>query len=238
MKDQTIRPLEVGDDFEQPILPPNGASTTAEVNAAVKPLFSGVSAKAANRAKKGDTSSSRTGRAKQISFALGKPKKTVYTKVHPSPAYSMTNVPVFQNEATGTWHFVTPELYESETLPDRFQRTVKLMDIFAAGNADGSFYLWYVPVTGHQSRQGALKAVEAARQRYILVEWFRAASTYTIEPATEPIDEPRWDSLPPLEKMILDAFTSVVSVADDKVVRDFMSGGAAYRKDIEQEDGE
>jgi hypothetical protein len=36
--------------------------------------------------------------------------------------------------------------------------------------------------------------------------------------------------------MMLDAFDSVVSVADDKVVRDYMSGGVANRKDVEDEE--
>jgi hypothetical protein len=36
--------------------------------------------------------------------------------------------------------------------------------------------------------------------------------------------------------MMNDAFDYLVSVADDKVVRDFMSGGVANRKDEEDEE--
>jgi hypothetical protein len=229
-----VSPVEVGNDFEESVLPPNGAATKAEAAAAKpKSLFTGVSARTA-AAKKGTTSTSRTGKAEQATFSFAKPKKSVYCKVHPSPTYTMTNVPVYENDVTGTFHYIAPDLFESGELPERFTRAVKLIDIFVAGAADGSFFLWYVPVTSHVSRKGALKAVEAARSRYVLVEWFRQASTYTIEPATEAIPEPKWESPPSLESMMNDAFDSIVSVADDKVVRDFMSGGVANRKDEEE----
>ncbi len=228
---------EVGSDFEESVLPPNGAASNADLKAAApKPLFGGVSARTAAAAKKGNTSTSRTGKAKQATFSFGKPKKSVFVKVHPSPAYTMTNVPVYQNDIADTFHFIQPDLYESGELPERFVRAVKLIDLFVAGAADGSFFIWFVPVTSHVSRKGALKAVEAARGRYVLVEWFRQASTYTIEPATEAIPEPKWETLPSLESMMLDAFDSVVSVADDKVVRDYMSGGVANRRDEEDEE--
>jgi len=225
-----------GDDFEESPLPPNGASSKVEGGDAPKPLFGGVSARTARAAKKGTVSSSRTGKSKQASFSLSKPPKVTYVKVHPSPDYTMLNLPVYQNTITNTWHFITPELFESGQLPDRFQRAVRLVDIYTTGGADGSFFLWPVKVSSHSSRKGALKAVEVARSRYIIVEWFPQAATYSIEPATEAIPEPEWSSLPSLEAMMLDAFDSVVSVADDKVVSDYMSGGVANRKDEEDED--
>jgi hypothetical protein len=234
---QTATTVEVGNDFEKSALPANGASSKAEAAMAQpKSMFTGVSARTAAAAKKGTTSNSRTGKAKQATFSFAKPKKTVYVKVHPSPPYSMTNVPVYINGVTDTYHYITPELFESGELPERFLRAIKLIDIFTAGAADGSFFLWYVPVSGHVSRKGALKAVDAARNRYVLVEWFKQASTYTIEPATDAIPEPKWETLPSLESMMNDAFDSLVSVADDKVVRDFMSGGVANRKDEEDEE--
>ena len=124
-------------DFDQATLPEEPGTVEAEETAQPEPMFSGVSAKAAARAKKGTTSSSRTGRAKQATFSFGKPKKTVYVKVHPSPAYTMPNVPVYENELTGTFHFVKPALYESDELPERFLRACKTIDIFTTGAADG-----------------------------------------------------------------------------------------------------
>jgi hypothetical protein len=115
-------------------------------------------------------------------------------------------------------------------------RAIKLIDIYAAGGADGTFFLWYINVTSHSSRKGALKAVEIARSRYVIVEWLKSAATYTIEPATEAIPPPKWETLPSLEAMMLDAFESVVSVADDKVVRDYMSGGVANNKDNQEDE--
>jgi hypothetical protein len=41
--------------------------------------------------------------------------------------------------------------------------------------------------------------------------------------------------LPPFEQLLLGAFDSTVSVADDKVVTDFMSGGVANREDEDEE---
>ena len=236
MNHELIGLAGVQDDFEQPTHPPNGAAAKAEVKAAhPKPLFSGVSAKSAAKAKKGNLSSSRTGQAKQATFNFGKPRKGVFTKVHPSPDYSMTNVPMYQNEITGTFHFITPDLFESGELPDRFLRAVKTVDIFTAGAADGSFFLWWVPVSSSQWRKGALKAVEAAKQRYCIVEAFEQAQTYSIEMAAEPIPDPAWGKLPAFEQMLLDAFDSTISVPDDKVVRDYMSGGVANRQDEDEE---
>lgn len=229
----------VGNEFEQaPIpLPPNGKATADDAaGAPAKPLFGGVSARTAAAAKKGTTSSSRTGKAKQVSFSFGKPKKTVFVKVHPSPAYAMHNVPVYQNEVTGTFHFIEPSLYESGELPDRFVRSCKIIDLFATAAADGTFFLWWVPVSSSQWRKGALKAVEAAKQRWVIVEALKSAQTYSIEPATDPIPEPKWTTLPTLEQMMLDAFDSIVTVPDDKVVTDMMSGGVANHKDAEEEE--
>lgn len=232
----TVTTLRAGDDFEESPLPPNGAASSSDMKAAApKPLFGGVSAKTAARAQKGELSTSRTGNRKQAAYSFSKPKKGLFIKVNPDPAYTLTNVPVFLNDATDSWHYITPELYESGELPDRFVRACKLMDIFVVGGADGSFFLWPVPVTSHSSRKGALAAAEVARNRYVIVEWFKPAATYNIEPATEPIPEPDWASLPSLEVMMLAAFHSVVSVATDKVVVDYMSGGVANRKDKEDE---
>lgn len=159
------------DDFGASALPPNGAASSGDLKSTgPKPLFGGVSARTAAAAKKGDMSSSRTGRAKQASYSFSRPKKNLFIKVHPSPAYTMTNVPVYQNPVTESYHYISPDLYESGTLPDRFLRASKLIDIFVFGGADGSFSLWAVKVGSHSARKGALKAVDVARNRYVIVE--------------------------------------------------------------------
>src|SRR6059036_2365821 len=63
-----------------------------------KTLFSPVSRKTAEAAKKGTTSTSRTGKAKQITYEFNKPPRGIYVKVHPSPSYHTFNLPVFVNE--------------------------------------------------------------------------------------------------------------------------------------------
>jgi hypothetical protein len=225
--------------FESPaVINGNGKATNEAVanttkNQSSKTMFAPASRKAAEAAKKGTTSSSRTGKAKQVSYEFGKPPKGIYVKVHPSSGYHTFNLPVFVNENEGTFHYIDPELFESGDLPQRFQNVCKLMDIHTAGCADGTFFLWYVFVSSSKWRKAAVKAIDAARQDYVIVSSIKARQTYAIEPADQVIPEPKWASLPAFEQMLMDAFDSNVNVADDKVVLDYMSGGVAAREDEE-----
>jgi hypothetical protein len=231
---------------EQVFAPPpvNGRSTTKAVKAAAEAKatkFAPVSLKAANAAKKGTTSSSRTGKGKQASFEFNTPSgaaRDMYFKSHPSPAYHTFNLPVYYDEGHETFHYIDPVLFECGDLPDRFQRSIKLMDIHTIGVADGSFFLWKIYVTDSKWRKSALKVLESAKSDFVVVQTFKARQTYFIDPATDPIPEPRWEKLPAFESMLLDAFDSSVNVADDKVVTDFMSGGVAIAEDRESEGDE
>ena len=195
-------------------------------------MFSPLSSKAAHAAKKGSTSNSRTGRAKQVTYEFAKPPKGIYVTVHPA-AYHAHNLPVFVNENEGTFHYISPELFESGDLPTRFQSACKVMDIHTAALADGTFILWYVFVSASKWRKAAVKAVDAARHGWVIVTSIKARQTYAIEPADEPIPAPKWESLPAFEQMLQDAFDSSVNVADSKVVHDYMSGGVAGSEDAE-----
>jgi len=227
--------------FDPPAaIPANGKATTEAVanatkNNPSKTMFAPASHKAAEAAKKGTTSTSRTGKAKQVSYEFGKPPKGIYVKVHPSPAYHTFNLPVFVNENEGTFHYIDPKLFEAGELPERFRCTCKLMDIHTAGCADGTFFLWYVFVSSSKWRKAAIKSVQEAERKYVIVSSIKARQTYSVEIADQPIPEPKWASLPSFEDMLMDAFDSNISVADDKVVTDYMSGGVAAREDEDVE---
>ena len=223
--------------FEPPaVIPTNGKPTheavaNATKNNPSKTMFAPASRKAAEAAKKGTTSTSRTGKAKQVSYEFGKPPKGIYVKVHPSPAYHTFNLPVFVDENEGTFHYISPELFESDELPERFRSVCKLMDIHTAGCADGTFFLWYVFVSSSKWRKAADKAVDEARREYVIVSSIKARQTYSVEIADQPIPEPKWQSLPYFEQMLMDAFDSNINVAADKIVLDYMSGGVAACED-------
>jgi len=223
--------------FESPaIIPANGKGTNGAVanttkNSAPKSMFAPASRKAAEAAKKGTTSSSRTGKAKQVSYEFGKPPKGIYVKVHPSAGYHTFNLPVFENKDESTFHYINPELFESGNLPQRFQNACKLMDIHAAGCADGTFILWYVFVSSSKWRKAAIKAVQEAQRGYVIVSSIKARQTYNVEIADQPIPEPNWASLPSFEQLLMDAFDSNINVADDKVVTDYMRGGVVADED-------
>jgi hypothetical protein len=227
--------------FESPaVISANGKATheavaNATKNTPSKTMFAPASHRAAEAAKKGTTSTSRTGKAKQVSYEFGKPPKGIYVKVHPSPAYHTFNLPVFVNENAGTFHYINPELFESGELPERFRNVCKLMDIRTAGCADGTFFLWYVFVSSSKWRKAANKAVDEAKRGYVIVSCVKARQTYNVEMADQPIAEPKWQSLPSFEQMLMDAFDSNINVADDKAVLDYMSGGVAAREDEDVE---
>ena len=191
--------------------------------------FGSASTKTVDAAKKGATSSSRTGEALQASMAFGKPPKGLYVKLHPSPEYHAFNLPVFENPSSRSIHFIEPALYESGTLPPRFQNSCKLMDVSLAAVADGTFFLWIAFVNATPWRKAALKTIEAARRGWVIISSIVARSTYAIERATTPIDEPSWANLPPFDDLLQDAFDSIIHVSDDKVVLDFLTGGVADR---------
>jgi hypothetical protein len=196
-------------------------------------MFSPLSSRAAQAAKKGSTSNSRTGRAKQVTYEFAKPPKGIYVTVHPSPAYHVYSLPVFVNENEGTFHYISPELFESGSLPPRFQSACKVMDVHTAALADGTYILWYIFVSASKWRKAAVKAVDAARRAWVIVTSIKARQTYAIETANELIPAPKWESLPDFQQMLLDAFDSSVTVADNKVVNDYMSGGVAAAEDVE-----
>lgn len=229
----TPAPQGGGDDvaFELPAADStNGKATNEAVanapkNTASKTVFAPASRKAAEAAKKGTTSNSRSGKAKQVSYEFQKPPKGIYVKVHPSPGYHVYNLPVFFDENEGVFHYINPELFDGGTLPERFRNSCKLMDIHAAGCADGTFFLWYVFVSASKWRKAANKAIEEARRQYVIVSSLKRRQTYKVEIADEPIPEPRWSSLPPFDQLLMDAFDSRISVADDKIITDYMRGG-------------
>jgi hypothetical protein len=218
----------------------NGSATHEPVASAKKPsasksMFRPVSYVAAEAAKKGNTSNSRTGKAKQVSYEFSKPPKGIYVKVHPAPDYHVHNLPVFEDENEKKFYYIDPALYESGGLPQRFQAACKIMDVHTAGLADGTFILWFVFVSSSKWRKGAVKAVEAAKREYVIVRCIMARQSYSIEPADQAIPEPQWATLPPFDQMLMDAFDSTISVADDKIVTDYMSGGVASRHDGDED---
>lgn len=225
----------VADDaaFEAPT-PVNGKTSTTTA-AAASTMFAPVSAKIAEAAKKGETSGSRTGKGKQVTYEFSKPPKNVYVKVHPNPDYHRYGLATYRNEVTGSMHFVTPDLFTSDELPERFKAACKIINCFTSAAADGTFFLWWVAVSSTVWYKAAMKTVEMARNGYGIVSTIRARNTYSFEAATEVIPEPKWSSIPPFEQLLQQAFDSIVSVADDKVVRDFMSGGISNRPDEDAE---
>jgi hypothetical protein len=226
---------ETGNDFEQVPLPSNGkAVKVGKTPDAASTLFKGVGRKTAEAAKKGETSTSRTGKGKQVSYEFAKPPKNLYVKVSPSPDYSVYNIPVFRDENNDTFHYIDVDLFETGELPERFKNACKIMNIFTTGVADGTFILWYVFVSASKWYKAAMKTVELAKHHYGIVSSIKARQTYSFETATEPIPEPKWHSLPPFEQLLVGAFDSVVSVAGDKVVTNFMSGGIAARDEEEE----
>jgi hypothetical protein len=217
-------------EFEVPTQP-NGHATRAE--AAQATAFKGVSRKTAEAAKKGEVSNSKTGKGKQVSYEFSKPPRNIYVKVHPSPAYSTYNLPVYHDENRDTFHYIAPELYESGTLPERFMAACKIMNVFTTGSADGTYFLWFVYVSSSKWYKAAMRTVELARSSFGIVSSIKARQTYSFETATTAIPEPRWSTLPAFEQLLLGAFDSAVSVADDRVVNDFMSGGVAHKDNDE-----
>src|SRR5580700_2886041 len=129
-------------DFDAPEpqapVPPNGKSNTPEPQQAPSPetpskkktVFAPVSKAAANAAKKGTTSNSRTGEGTQASYAFGtfsQEAKDKYFTLHPSPSYHARNLPVFYFTDRETFHYVDPVLFESGDFPERFQKACKVM---------------------------------------------------------------------------------------------------------------
>lgn len=221
---------ETGAEFETP-LPPNGKATA---NTVTFTAFRGVGKKTAEAAKKGDTSNSRTGKGRQVTDEFSKPPKNMFVKVHPNPTYSTYNIPTYRNELTDSFHYIDPDLFESNELPERFKNACRIMNIYTAAVADGSFILWYIFVSASKWYKAAEKTVDMARRNWGIVSSIKQRQTYSFELATEVIAEPKWDSLPPFEQLLIGAFDSVVSVVEDKIVQDFMSGGVAAREDEEE----
>jgi hypothetical protein len=217
-------------DFDRPVNPTNDKSNP-NATKSKESAFQTVSRKTASAAKKGETSNSRTGKGKQVTYEFSKPPKNIYVKVHPSPDYSQHGFAAYHDENTGKFYFVQPNLYESDELPERFKNACKIMDVYTAGAADGTFFLWYLFESASPWFKAAQKTVDLARRNYGVVSSIKQRQTYSFEIATEAIPEPKWGTLPPFEQLLLGAFDSTISVANDKVVTDFMSGGVANRRD-------
>jgi len=235
-------------EFEEEALPagPSPAKTNGKANgapttptqtpqqpASPKTKFASVSADTARKAKKGGVSKSRTGKTRQATVEFSKPPKHLYVKAHPSAAYRQYGVPVFIDKDRDTTHYVPVELYEGDTLPERFKRACTITNIFTAALADGTFILWTVNQSATKWYKAAMRAVEAASREFVLVEAMKARSTYMIEPSDGTIPEPKWDVLPPFEGLLEGAFDSTIIGANDEVVSRYMSGGHWEESDAE-----
>jgi hypothetical protein len=205
---------------------PNPTTKTGRTN-----RFS-VSSTVAQKAKKGETASTGTSKGRQATIDLGKPPKNVFVTVHPDRAYRQANVPVYYDEANEKYHLINPELYESGNLPDRFQRACRIMDVYTAALADGSFLLWQIYQSASKWCNAAQKAVQAAMNGWVLVEALKSRSTYLITPAEFAIPAPKWDKLPEFDVMLMDAFASTIYRADDEVINKYLSGG--YNEEAEE----
>jgi hypothetical protein len=212
-------------DTQTPI--PTSKATTPQFN-----KFRGVSAKTAAAAKKGGQSSSQTGRARQTNVELEKPKSGMFVRVHPSSNYRICNLPTYYDERTKFFYFIQPDLYESDDLPARFKRACKLIDVFAAAYADGTFFLWYVNVSTSQWRKSAIRVIQHAQEKWITVYSDQVHNQYRTEEADVVIPDPKWEKLGPFEKALEGAFEGTIFMADDEVINKFMSGG--YDEEAEE----
>ncbi|MGB7437443.1 MAG: hypothetical protein WBR26_22875 [Candidatus Acidiferrum sp.] len=214
----------------------NGHVTTATHK---KPAskFKSVSAETAKKAKKGTTSSSRTGKSRQATVEFGKPPKHIWVRVDTRPNYRQMNVPVYIDKDRDQTYYVSPEFYESDAIPERFKRACVLIDIYTAGLADGSFLLWTVGVSASKWRKGAVAAVMAAMEGYVLVEAFKPRSTYLITTCEEDIPAPKFETLGSFESLLEQAFDGVITAAHDEAVARYLSGGYWEELD-EQQDGD
>jgi hypothetical protein len=100
-----------------------------------------------------------------------------------------------------------PSLFEAQ---ERFRNACKLMDIHTAGCADSTFFLWYAFVSTSKWRKAVVKAIDRAKCEYVIVTAIKARQTYGVEPADQPIPEPKWTSLPVFDQMLMDAFDSSI----------------------------
>lgn len=199
--------------------------------------FKSVSAETAKKAKKGTTSSSRTGKSRQATVEFGKPPKHIWVRVDTRPNYRQMNVPVYIDKDRDQTYYVAPDFYESDAIPERFKRACTLIDIYTAGLADGSFLLWTVAVSASKWRKGAVAALMAAMDGYVLVEAFKPRSTYLITQCEEDIPAPKFETLGSFESLLEQAFDGVITAAHDEAVARYLSGGFWEELD-EQQDGD
>ena len=213
----------------------NGHATTAIPNRAAS-KFKSVSAETAKKAKKGTTSSSRTGKSRQATVEFGKPPKHIWVRVDPRPNYRQMNVPVFIDRDRDQTYYVSPEFYESDAIPERFKRACTLIDIYTAGLADASFLLWTVGVSASKWRKGAVAAINEAMDGYVLVEAYKPRSTYLITQCEEDIPAPKFETLGSFESLLEQAFDGTIDAANDEAVARYLSGG--YWEEPEERDEE
>jgi len=231
MDNTTFESEEIFAETPKPAAQPNGHATgvVAAPKQAQPPKpksrFASVGADTMRKAKKGGINKTRTGKARQVTVEFGKPPKHLYVKVHPSPEYRQYGVPVFFDKDRDTSHYVPADLYESDTLPERFKRACTITNVFTAALADGSFILWTVNQSATKWYKAAMRAVEAASREFVLVEAVKARSTYMVEPSDGTVPEPKWETLPPFEKLLEGAFDSEIIGPNDEVVVRYMSGG-------------
>jgi hypothetical protein len=213
----------------------NGHPTTATPKRAAS-KFKSVSAETAKKAKKGTTSSSRTGKSRQATVEFGKPPKHIWVRVDPRPNYRQMNVPVFIDRDRDQTYYVSPEFYESDAIPERFKRACTLIDIYTAGLADASFLLWTVGVSASKWRKGAVAAINEAMDGYVLVEAYKPRSTYLITQCEEDIPAPKFETLGSFESLLDQAFDGTIDSAHNEAVARYLSGG--YWEEPEEQDEE
>ena len=107
----------------QQLAKPTVRTTATHKKAASK--FKSVSAETAKKAKKGTTSSSRTGKSRQATVEFGKPPKHIWVRVDTRPNYRQMNVPVYIDKDRDQTYYVSPEFYESDAIPGALQACMR-----------------------------------------------------------------------------------------------------------------
>jgi hypothetical protein len=93
---------------------------------------------------------------------------------------------------------------------------------------------WTVGVSASKWRKGAVAAITAAMDGYVLVEAYKPRSTYLITQCEEDIPVPKFETLGSFESLLEQAFDGTIDSANDEAVARYLSGG--YWEEPEDQD--
>ena len=159
--------------------------------------------------------SAKPGKEIQEDYPLTKPKAGTFARVHPDENYSLSGIQVLKNPDDANDLYMLSSNLDIDSLPERVVPFIVTVDLYAACDHLGNFFVWPVKQSDHKSSAVLSRLARKARGKWLGIRWNKKLSNYNSFVPEDELDAPDWKSCPTWAEMIESAFEGHVIEDED-----------------------